>query len=457
MLVGRRYRLELSPGQADYAEHIASTCRAVWNAALEQRRIAAKQRHSERPTYASQCRELAVAKATQPWLAEAPSHCLQQTLRDLDRACREHGVRRVHWRSKRRSMPTFRFPDARRIGEPRRVNRRWGEVGLPKMGQVRFRWSRSIGGAIRNATVLREAGHWYVAFCVDDGQDEAVPNGLPPVGIDCGVVVPVATSEGECLDFQSIRSGEAIRLRRLQQRLARQKKGSRRRRQTVRSIGRLQQRVRARRADFAHQTAHYLTTAHGIVVLEDLRVQAMTASARGTLEQPGSHVRQKAGLNRSILDKAWGQLRTALEWHGRKNGCSVIAVPAAYTSQTCSVCGQMVAGSRESQAWFCCRACGVVEHADVNAARNIMAAGLAVTVRGALAVGRAVKREPPGREVAGVTTTLSGSPLALATGRRSTHRPLGPVMPADPQPPSFTIRKSPARTRQGELEWMEQA
>jgi IS605 OrfB family transposase len=286
------------------------------------------------------------------------------------------------------------------LGVPRRLNRRWGEVRLPKFGRVRFCWSRSVGGTVRNATVRREGESWFISFCVEDGQADAPPNGLPAVGIDRGVVLPLATSDGECLDFLSIRPAEAVRLRRLQKRLGRQKKGSRRRGQTVRSIGRLQKRIRARRADFAHKTAHRLTNTHGVVVLEDLRVQAMTASARGTLQQPGSHVRQKAGLNRSILDKAWGQLRTALEWHGRKNGCSVVAVPAAYTSQTCSGCGEMVAGSRESQSRFCCRACNMVERADVNAARNILAAGLADTARGALAVGRAMKREPPERELA---------------------------------------------------------
>ena len=116
----------------------------------------------------------------------------------------------------------------------------------------------------------------------------------------------------------------------------------------MRAIGRVYERVRNRRADFCHQTAHTLTTEHGLVVVEDLRVKHMTASAKGTVEQPGNNVRQKAGLNRSIVDKAWGQLHTTLEWHGRKNGCGIIAVPAAYTSQTCSVCGHVAAESRES-------------------------------------------------------------------------------------------------------------
>jgi IS605 OrfB family transposase len=400
MLVGRRYRLEWDAEQATYTERIGGICRAVWNAALEQRRAAAKQHQSERPTYASQCRELAEAKATEPWLAEAPSHCLQQTLRDLDRACRQHGVWRVGWRGKRHWEPACRFPDARQIGEVRRLARHMGEVRLPKFGAVRFRWSRPLGGTVRNVTLQRSGRHWFIAFCVEDGVVEIAPNGHPPVGIDRGVVVPVATSDGQCFDGVGIRPGEQWRLRRLQRRLARQRKGSNRRRRTVRAITRLHERVRNRRLDFCHQTAHALTTEHGLVVLEELRVKNLTASARGTVEQPGRNVRQKAGLNRSILDKSWGQLRTSLEWHGHKNGCSVVAVPAAYTSQTCSVCGQLAAESRESQADFCCVACGHQDNADVNAARVILAAGLAASGRGGLGVGPPMKRQPPDREVA---------------------------------------------------------
>src|SRR5438876_11415992 len=127
MLIGRRYRLKLDFGQAAYAERTAGICRAVWNAALDQRRAAAQlncgrtEARAVWPSFASQCRELAQAKRTEPWLGEAPSHCLQQTLRDRDKACRQHGVWRVRWRGKRRWEPSFRFPDATQIGEARRL------------------------------------------------------------------------------------------------------------------------------------------------------------------------------------------------------------------------------------------------------------------------------------------------------------------------------------------------
>jgi IS605 OrfB family transposase len=413
MLVGRRYRLELDSEQAAFSERTAGICRAVWNAALDQRRAAAqlnRARTADRavwPSFASQCRELAEAKSTEPWLAEAPSHCLQQTLRDLDTACRQYGVWRVGWRGKRRWEPSFRFPDAKQIGKVQRLAKRFGEFKLPKLGIVRFRLSRPLDGTIRNVTVQRNGRHWFITFCVEDGVVEAAPNGKPPVGIDRGVVVPVATSDGQCFDGVGIRPGEQRRLRHLQRRLAGQKKGSNRRRRTVQAVGRVYERVRNRRADFCHQTAHTLTSQHGIVVVEDLRVRNMTASARGTVEQPGKNVRQKAGLNRSILDKSWGRLRTSLAWHGRKNGCEVVPVPAAFTSQTCAACGERHAASRESQARFRCVVCGHQDNADVNAAKSILALGLRATGRGGQvrplpSVGPAgpMNRQPPERDVA---------------------------------------------------------
>src|SRR5262252_5739693 len=175
MLIGRRYRLNLSTEQVAYAERVGGICRAVWNAALEQRQAAAQlNRHrtaerAVRPNYTSQCRELAEAKGTEPWLSEAPSHCLQQTLRDLDKACRQHGVWRVHWRSKRRWESSFRFPEPLEAGEVRRLGRHVGEVRLPKFGPVRFRWSQPLGGSVRNVTVQRAGWHWYMSLCVEDG------------------------------------------------------------------------------------------------------------------------------------------------------------------------------------------------------------------------------------------------------------------------------------------------
>jgi putative transposase len=421
MLTGRRYLLALTPEQEQYAEQVAGICRAVWNTGLEQRRV--YRRRGAFVGYAQQCRELAGAKREPglEWLADAPSHCLQQTLRDLDRACRTHGTWKVRWRSKSRTAPSFRFPEGPEI-IVERVNRRWGRVKLRRFGWVRFRWTRTLGGQIRNATVLRDGGRWCISFCIEDGVEPATPNGHPPVGVDRGVVVAVATSDGQLRDREVATSGEAMRLRRLHQQLARSRRvhgrnrASRRRDATRRKLAALHSHIRARRTDFNACTAHRLTRDHGLIVVEDLRVRNMTRSAKGTIEAPGTNVRQKASLNRSVLSKGWGQLVARLEHKARYHGSTVVKVNPAYTSQRCSACGHVDPKSRESQAVFRCTACGYTDNADVNAAKNILAAGLAVTGRGDLAVGRSAKRQLPRGSTA--LNRNPGNPLPSGGGGR---------------------------------------
>ena len=169
---------------------------------------------------------------------------------------------------------------------------------------------------------------------------------------------------------------------------------------TCARLAALHARVRARRVDFLAWTAQRLARDHGLIVVEDLKVASMTRSAKGTVATPGRNVRQKAALNRAILDKGWSELVTRLEHAARYHGAQIVRVNAAYTSQTCSACGHVARESRESQAVFRCVACGYRDNADVNAARNVLAAGLAVTGRGDLCTGMSAKRQPPARAAA---------------------------------------------------------
>lgn len=149
----------------------------------------------------------------------------------------------------------------------------------------------------------------------------------------------------------------------------------------------------------------HLVRQHGLVAVEDLKVTNMTRSAKGTRDQPGRNVRQKAGLNRAILGKGWGRFLSALEHAARYHGAAVVKVPPAFTSQTCNACKHVARESRESQAVFQCVACGHRDNADVNAAKSIRergielasAAGLAVAGRGDLGDSRSEKRQPPER------------------------------------------------------------
>ena len=236
---------------------------------------------------------------------------------------------------------------------------------------------------------MDRAGRWHVAFA-------AVPEPVPApgtgdvVGIDRGVVVSAALSTGELLHCPALTGRERIRLRRLQRRLARAKRGSNRRGRVRHAIARLRARETDRRKDWAEKASTDLARRFDVICVEDLKIGNITRSARGTRENPGRNVGQKAGLNRGILRSGWGLLVRRLE---DKAPGRVEKIKPHYTSQRCSACGQVDRDSRESQAVFRCTACGFAGHADVNAARNI-AAGHAVTARGGFRDAGPVNREP---------------------------------------------------------------
>jgi putative transposase len=405
MLAGRRFRVEFTDEQADFAGQIGATCRTVWNTGLEQRRE--YRRRGAWMNYQPQAHELVEAKAEQPWLKDVPGHCLQQTLMDLDRACRERGTFRVRWRSARRWSPSFRFPEGAKMAVEK-LNRRHARVKLPKLGWVKFRISRPLDGVlIRSATVSKDGAHWYLSLLVDDGECTPREHAAPgtAVGVDRGVVVAVATSDGELVDRAFTTASERRRVVVLQRKLSRAAKGSANRAKVRGQLAKLRAAERHRREDFCAQTAARLAHTNAVVVVEDLKARNMTRRAKPVEDPdcPGRYLANgaasKSGLNRAILGKGWYRFEQALTSVSRYTGTLVIKVPAAFTSLRCSVCGHVDPKSRESQAVFRCTSCSRhSEHADVNAAKNILAAGLAVAA--------CREAEPP----AGVAATSTQEP-----------------------------------------------
>lgn len=298
--------------------------------------------------------------------------------------------RRPTWRSRGRGEG-FRIV-AVTSGDVRRVSRNVGEVKIPKVGWVRFRWSRPVAQAKSYRVTRDAAGRRHVAFAVIP-EPISVTGAGGVVGVDRGVTVSAALSTGELLSVPALRDTEKERLLRLQRKLARAKRGSKQRAKVKLAVARLKAREADRRKDWVEKTSTDLARRFEVIAVEDLKVSAMTRSARGTLEAPGRNVRQKAGLNRGILAAGWGRLVTRLE---HKAPGRVRKIDPRFTSQTCNACGHRAGESRESQALFLCVACGHRVNADVNAARNFRdtAAGHAVAARGGLPLGGPVNREP---------------------------------------------------------------
>ena len=385
-----RYRLVPSPAQEAVLREHCGHARYVWNLAVEQHRHWRPGRKSA-PGYLEQCRQLTAARAEHPWLAAGSQVVQQQALRDFAQAMANYlgGTHdRPSWRKAGRDEG-FRIV-AVRPGHVRRLSRRVGEVRVPKAGWVRFRWSRPVPPEVKSYRVtLDRAGRWHIAFAVIP-EPIAGPGNGQTVGIDRGVAVSAALSTGELLTAPGLSARRNKRLRRLQRRLARAKRGSNRRARVKLTVARLRAREADARKDWAEKASTDIARRFDMIRVEDLRIRSMTRSAKGTAGAPGQNVRQKAGLNREILRSGWGLLARRLE---DKAPGRMEKIRPAFTSQRCSACGHVDAESRESQARFVCTTCGFADHADVNAARNI-AAGHAVTARGGDGVARPVNREP---------------------------------------------------------------
>jgi putative transposase len=385
-----RYRMVASPAQEAVLREHCGHARYVWNLAVEQHRHWRPGRKSA-PGYLEQCRQLTAARAEHPWLAAGSQMVQQQALRDFTQAMANYlgGTHdRPSWRKAGRDEG-FRVV-AVRPGHVRRLSRRVGEVRVPKAGWVRFRWSRAVPPEVKSYRVtLDRAGRWHIAFAVIP-EPIAGPGNGQTVGIDRGVAVSAALSTGEMLTVPGLSARRNKRLRRLQRRLARAKRGSNRRAGVKLTVARLRAREADARKDWAEKASTDIARRFDMIRVEDLRIRSMTRSAKGTAGAPGQNVRQKAGLNREILRSGWGLLVRRLE---DKAPGRVEKIRPAFTSLRCSACGHVDAESRESQAHFVCTACGFACNADVNAARNI-AAGLAVTARGGDGVARPVNREP---------------------------------------------------------------
>lgn len=358
--------------------------RFVWNLAVEQQSWWSPRRGSA-PNFCEQKRQLTEARAAEPWLAAGSSSVQEQALRDFDKAMaaffdKKNPAGKPSFRSKH-GKQGFVIRDTR----VRRLNRKWAEVFVPKCGWVRFRWTRPLPANLGMARVtLNLRGHWHVSFPAPQAAVQRERTGKP-VGIDRGVRTALVDSGGQHYRAPRISGREAARYLALQQRMSRQHKKSRKRERTRRAMTVIAARVADRRKDWTEKVSTRLVRENDLIVLERLNIKGMTKrpAPQPDPDRAGNFLpnraRAKASLNRGILASAWGILGQRLEQKGAASGVTVVQVDPRFTSQQCRMCGHISAGNRESQAVFRCTECGHTDHADVNAARNILARGLLLT------------------------------------------------------------------------------
>nr|AFK90462.1 Transposase-like protein [Salmonella enterica subsp. salamae] len=300
------------------------------------------------------------------WLKEAPSQPLQQSLKDLERSYKNFFQKRAAFpRFKKRGQnDAFRYPQGVKLDQ---ANSR---ISLPKLGWIRYRNSREVIGVVKNVTISQSCGKWYVSIQTEYEVSAPQHESTSMVGLDAGVA-------------------------RLQREMSRKVKFSNNWKKAKRKVQNLHSRIANIRRDYLHKVTSEISKNHAMIIIEDLKVANMSKSAAGTASQPGRNVRAKSGLNRSILDQGWYELRRQLEYKQLWRGGWVLAVPPAYTSQRCACCGHTAKENRLSQSQFRCQACGYTVNADVNGARNILAVGHVVLACGGMVQsGRPLKQEP---------------------------------------------------------------
>lgn len=270
-----------------------------------------------------------------------------------------------------------------------------------KIAKLLIRQHRALEGKAKNITISCKAEQWYIAIQVETEQEiKAHPHPDVMVGGDRGVAKSLVLSTGEMLnlgeDFNSSRVNldKAEAKKKKYQRLLNRKrekngnKVSQRYLKIKQQLARQSLRVSNMRHDFVHKVTHYLSQNHALVVLEDLKTKNMTASAKGTAEAHGKNVKQKAGLNRSILEQNWYEVQRQLAYKMTWINGKVAYVDPKHTSQMCSECGHVAKVNRQSQSVFQCVACGHEENADVNAAKNILSRFLKSAAEGCSVEGR---------------------------------------------------------------------
>ena len=368
-----KYELMPTGEQQCQMRRFAGSCRFVFNKALALQKER-YERGEKKLGYAGLCKLLTAWRngTETPWLADAPTHPLQQTLKDLECAYANFFARRADFPRfrKKGQCDSFRYPDPKQI----KLDQTNSRIFLPKLGWLRYRNSRDVLGTVKNVTVSLSGGKWHASIQTEREVEQAIPNG-DAVGIDMGVARFATLSDGTFyVPLNSFKRHETA-LRKAQQAMSRKTRFSTNWKKAKARVQRIHSRIGNARRDYLHKTTTTISQNHAMVCIEDLQVRNMSKSAAGSADAPGRNVRAKSGLNKSILDQGWFEFRRQLGYKLQWAGGYLIAVPPRNTSRTCPACGHVSADNRTSQAKFACVECGFEENADLVGAINILRAG----------------------------------------------------------------------------------
>src|SRR3990172_6150593 len=352
-----KFRLYKTETQVKMMNETIETCRILYNELLADR--------IENKTGFYEQKKMLVGlkkKNSNKYLNQVYSQVLQDVVLRLDKAYQAFftGLSRYPKFRRRGRYNSFTYPQSgfKLSLEDSRI------IKLSMIGEVKVRIHRQVdGGAIKRVTVIRDIDQWFVALLVDDedcvGELSSGDGGK--VGVDVGVSNIIPLSDGTLIDNPRFLNLSVERIKMLQRRLSRKKRGSNNREKAKLSLAKMWRKVRRQRDDFTHKLSDKLVKDNKTIVFEDLRIGNMV---------------KNHSLASAIMDSTWGKLRQLTAYKAERRGGRVLLVNPSGSSQKCSRCGNEEEHLKLSDRVFRCSACGIIMDRDVNAARNILNLGL---------------------------------------------------------------------------------
>ncbi|MEV5829715.1 transposase [Spirillospora sp. NPDC052242] len=367
-----RYRFRLYPtrGQRNALARAFGCSRVVYNDALRARKDA-REAGLPYPRAAELSAAMTAAKKTpeRAWLGEVSAVVLQQSLRDLEAACRAF-FDGLAGKRPRTGAPKFKSGKDARQSIRFTANARWsitggGKLALPKIGEVRVRWSRRLPSVPATVTVVKDAAGRFFASFVVETDDEPLPAADAEAGIDLGLEHFAVLSDGRKVASPRFLRRAERKLRKAQRDLSRKQKGSANSDKARTKVARSHAQVADARREFHHQLSTTLVRENQALYVEDLCVKGLA----------------RTRLAKSVHDAGWSAFTAMLEYKAARYGRTFARVDRAFpSSQICSHCGQRDGPKPLHVRAWACGGCRVVHDRDVNAARNILDEGRRITM-----------------------------------------------------------------------------
>jgi putative transposase len=350
-----KYRLKLSKNQESLLDRYINTSRAVYNLALETKVYAYQSKKVSLSKF-DLMRQLTECRAEFEWMKEVPSQSLQYVIERMDKAYQSFfkGGGFPKW-ARKDKYNSLTFKKIIQVSDY--------VFKLPKIGTVTIFKDRQPKGELRNATIARKNGKYYISIVTQQEVEKGIKNDDSQIGIDVGINFFASLSNSTQIENPRHTLQYAKRLRVLNRSLARKRKGSKQHEIAKLKVFKMHEKLSNTRKDFLHKQSSKLIKEFDTIVVENLKVKNMI----------------KFGyLSKQIADVSWSEFFNQLEYKSKWNGNTFLKIDPKYTSQTCFDCGKVDKKSRISQSKFVCTSCGVENDADINASNNILRKGIAI-------------------------------------------------------------------------------